>query len=169
MVKLKSIVAGVAAAGLIASAPVAAVLAKSNNGNDNPGNKVTICHATGSSSNPYVVISPDANGVISGHVNHQDSRDIIPPFNYNSHGTTVHFGGQNWTSAGIAIYNNGCKPTTSGGGGQGGGGGVTPSGGQVLGLAGQGQSQFSQVPVGSANGGGGGISDFSLTSLARDW
>lgn len=164
MVKLKSIAAGVAAAGLIATAPVAAVLAQSGNGNDNPGNNITICHATGSATNPYVVNSPNANGIISGHDKHQDLRDIIPPFDYKSGKTTKHFPGQNWTASGQAIYNNGCKPTTPGGGG---GGGITPSGGQVLGATGQ--SQFSQVPVGSANGGGGGISDFSLTSLARDW
>jgi len=67
------------------------------------------------------------------------------------------------------VISDGCF----GSGGQGGGPTPTPtptpSGGQVLGTSGQAQSQVSQVPVGSANGGGGGISDFSLTSLARDW
>lgn len=67
------------------------------------------------------------------------------------------------------VISDGCFGSGgSGGGGGGGGGGTsTTTGGQVLGATGQ--SQFSQVPVGSANGGGGGISDFSLTSLARDW
>ncbi len=71
------------------------------------------------------------------------------------------------------VISSGCfgsNSSSGGGGGQGGGGGTTTtSGGQVLGATGQAQSQVSQVPVGSANGGGGGISDFSLTSLARAW
>ena len=115
----------------------ATVSAKTNNGNSNAGNKITICHATGSSTNPYVQNSPNANGVVSGHYSHQDNRDIIPPFDYNSHGTTKHFPGQNWTASGQAIFNNGCKAITPNGGGQGGGGGTTTptigGQGQVLG------------------------------------
>ena len=56
---------------------------------------VTICHATGSSSNPYVRISPSASGVFHGHLGHQDGRDIIPPFTYD--GQTY---SQNWDTAG---------------------------------------------------------------------
>src|SRR5882762_9905555 len=41
---------------------------------------VTICHATGSSSNPFVIISPSASGVFHGHIRHQGGRDIVPPF-----------------------------------------------------------------------------------------
>ena len=37
--------------------------------------KITICHATGSSKNPYVMITISING-LNGHRNH--SRDIIP-------------------------------------------------------------------------------------------
>jgi hypothetical protein len=70
---------------------------------------VTICHATGSSSNPYVRISPSAAGVFHGHLGHQDGRDIVPPFTWN--GTTY---SENWTDAGMAIYNAGCTvPSTS--------------------------------------------------------
>ena len=64
---------------------------------------VTICHATGSSSNPYVRISPSVAGVFNGHLGHQDGRDIVPPFTYN--GQTF---SENWDSNGQAIYNNGC-------------------------------------------------------------
>lgn len=72
------------------------------------------------------------------------------------------------------VISSGCFGSGGSGGGQGGGGGTTTTTttggqGQVLGTSGQAQSQVSQVPVGSANGGSGGISDFSLTSLARDW
>jgi hypothetical protein len=46
------------------------------------GDRVTICHATGSATNPYVVITPSAAGVLDGHYAHQDQRDIIPPFTF---------------------------------------------------------------------------------------
>jgi hypothetical protein len=163
--KSKSLVAGGLAAALIALGPAIAI-AKTDNGSDNPGNKVTICHATGSQTNPYVQISPNANGVISGHVNHQDTRDIIPPFSYN-HGTTKSFPGQNFDASGQAVLRNGCKVTIGQGGG-GGGGGTTNTGGQtqVLGST-SGGAQVSAVPQGSVNGGGGGANDFSLTTLNR--
>src|SRR5665213_800608 len=64
---------------------------------------VTICHATGSSSNPYVRISPSASGVFHGHLGHQDGRDIVPPFTWK--GQTL---SENWDANGMAIYNAGC-------------------------------------------------------------
>jgi pyocin large subunit-like protein len=71
------------AAGALSTAPVA--LAGGNNGNydgNNDGNgnndgKVTICHATGSATNPYVEITISVNAV-AAHERHQDGRDIIP-------------------------------------------------------------------------------------------
>jgi hypothetical protein len=48
------------------------------NGNGNGGNgKTTICHATGSETNPYVEITV-SNSALAAHVRHQDGRDIIP-------------------------------------------------------------------------------------------
>ena len=41
-----------------------------------PAGKVGICHATGSSTNPYVFITVDEHAV-KAHQNHQDHRDII--------------------------------------------------------------------------------------------
>lgn len=117
--------------------------------NSNAGNKITICHATGSTTNPFVSVTADANGVINGHVNHQDTRDIIPPFSYNDHGTTKNFPGQNWDAAGQAILNNGCKAGGSGGGG---GGGTTGGNGQVLGATTSGGQGGGAVGAQAANG-----------------
>ncbi len=65
--------------------------------------KHTICHATGSSSNPYVVITPSVSGVFHGHMDHQGDEDIVPPFMYK--GTWY---SQNWDAEGQATFNNGC-------------------------------------------------------------
>lgn len=67
---------------------------------------VRICHATGQEGQ-YQQISPNAQGVINGHVDHQDIEDIIPPFDYGD--PTVHFIGQNWDAKGQAIYDNNCE------------------------------------------------------------
>lgn len=46
-------------------------------------NPVTICHATGSDTNPYTNPTVDDDAIFSqGHTTHQDGRDIIPPFKY---------------------------------------------------------------------------------------
>ncbi|MFL6089731.1 MAG: hypothetical protein ACJ71Z_06295 [Aeromicrobium sp.] len=80
---------------------------------------VTICHATNSSTNPYDVISPAAEGAVNGHAGHTGPvfqagatswGDIIPPFNDINH---TSFGGLNWTAEGQAIYNNGCNPVAA--------------------------------------------------------
>lgn len=74
-----------------------------------PQDKITICHATASESNPYSKITVDKNSAdFQGHLannptfgdNHPDG-DIIPPFG--------EFAGQNWTPAGQAIYENNCN------------------------------------------------------------
>ncbi len=69
------------------------------------GNKITICHATGEGN--YVSISPNKNGVLNGHDNHED--DIIPAFD--------DYAGKNWTTEGQAIYNNDCQKTDEDDGG----------------------------------------------------
>ena len=72
---------------LMLSVWAAAVPAQS----DAAGYHVTICHRTGSATNPYVVISPDVEGVVNGHLDHEQTGnglggDIIPVFVY--HGVT---------------------------------------------------------------------------------
>jgi hypothetical protein len=64
---------------------------------------VTICHATGSRSNPFVRISPSVSGVYHGHYRQHDG-DIIPPFEYGGQTYSL-----NWDAAGRAIWNNGCE------------------------------------------------------------
>jgi hypothetical protein len=53
-----------------------------NNGQGPGGNNrqghTLICHATGSTKHPFVVINPANPGVQNGHAGHQDGRDIIP-------------------------------------------------------------------------------------------
>lgn len=65
---------------------------------------VTICHATGSRTNPYVTISPSVSGVFHGHLA-QHERDIIPPFEYQGRTYSL-----NWDAGGRAIFENGCVP-----------------------------------------------------------
>ncbi len=89
-----------------------------------PKTEITICHATGADSNPYVVNSPAINssgafeGELSGgHNQHTgpiwhpgiqgDWGDIIPPYDYAP--TNFHYNGLNWTTAGQAIWNNDCN------------------------------------------------------------
>lgn len=79
-------------------------------------NQVSICHATASTTNPYVLIHPAAAGVVNGHLGHQDARDVVAPFTYK--GTTY---SQNWDADGQALMANGCSvpdgPVDGGGGG----------------------------------------------------
>jgi len=67
--------------------------------------KVTICHATGSASNPYVQITVSENAVREGRGHnrdgHQNGEDIIPPGPYDSDG-------RNWDADGQTIYNDDC-------------------------------------------------------------
>ncbi|WP_217915347.1 hypothetical protein [Miltoncostaea marina] len=86
--------------------------------------RVAICHATGSTTNPYVLISPAAPGIVRAHLDHQEDRDVVPPFTFR--GTTW---SQNWDAAGGDLYDARCEgaaPGGPGGGGDGGGGGETP-------------------------------------------
>jgi hypothetical protein len=65
---------------------------------------VTICHATGSSNHPFVVISPSASGVVHGHLGHQVDEDVVPMFQFQGQMYS-----QNSTVAGLALVSSGCK------------------------------------------------------------
>lgn len=99
-------------AGLALGAPASA----------DPRETVTICHATTSDNNPYVTEHPAKDGKVSGHADHTGPvwdatlkaqkiswGDIIPPFDYTDGNQVKHYDGLNWTTAGQAIFNNGCK------------------------------------------------------------
>ena len=109
-----------------------------------PSGKVAICHATASTSNPYVVKSVDMSSIdeennryLNGHGDHVGPvfnpdggkkqpawGDIIPPFVNTDVPDGSVFPGSNWP-AGQAIWANDCEvPDDDGGGGGGGGGPV---------------------------------------------
>jgi hypothetical protein len=133
--------------------------------------KVDLCHATHSATNPFVLISVDDDGAYNGHLatssggaagaDHQDAEDIIPPFVWSGDGQTY---SQNWDAEGQAIFNAGCEVPTGGGAGgnpppppppptpPSGGGGAGAGGGGSLGEAAagggaQGALPFTGVPV----------------------
>jgi uncharacterized repeat protein (TIGR01451 family) len=87
------------------------------------GQSVDICHGTDSQSNPYIQESPaiDSSGYLAGgHDGHVGPLwypgipkkpawgDIIPAYTYAP--ANFSYPGLNWTTAGQAIYNNGCIP-----------------------------------------------------------
>ena len=72
------------------------------------GGQVSICHATASASNPFVLIHPAAAGIVNGHLGHQDGADVVPPFTYK--GITY---SQNWDAPGQALFANGCAAPTA--------------------------------------------------------
>jgi len=83
-----------------------------------PPETVTICHASASNSNPYIVQNPSKDGDVGGHDIHngpvwfdgitEEWGDIIPPFSYDDGS----YPGKNWTTEGQAFYNNGCNIPT---------------------------------------------------------
>jgi hypothetical protein len=76
------------------------------------GDHVTICHATGSVTHPYVRISPSVAGVVHGHLTHQDHRDVVPEFVYRGRRYS-----QNWTADGQTFLAGGCVGAFTPGGG----------------------------------------------------
>lgn len=78
------------------------------------GYHVTICHRTGSASNPYIMISPDVEGVVNGHMDHEQTGnglggDIIPYFEYKGQSYSKNLGDMGNGVTGAAVLANGCK------------------------------------------------------------
>lgn len=123
-----------AVAGLLVSAPVFACTKDNSKDNNGKGNgsgtdaKVTICHATNSQTNPYVVetvstssIDEQNNKLLNGHGDHTGAvwyqgiaahswGDIIPVF---TSPKGAKFAGYNMNEAGKTILNNGCEIKTT--------------------------------------------------------
>lgn len=88
-----------------------AVVSFASNGGDSH-EKVTLCHATGSQSNPYVSVDVNISSAgdaanAKGHDSHAD--DIIPPYSYSGQDGSINYPGKNWTAEGQDILNDGCK------------------------------------------------------------
>ena len=88
-----------------------AVVSFAANGGDSH-QKVTLCHATGSQSNPYVSVDVNISSAgdaadAKGHNSHAD--DIIPPYSYTGQDGSINYVGKNWTAEGQDILNDGCK------------------------------------------------------------
>jgi hypothetical protein len=94
---MKRILATLGVTGLALLGATAPATAGGDDGEDD--HMVTICHATGSESNPYEEITVDWHG-LKGHAWHDD--DIIPG--------GKKWDGKNWDADGKAIYYNGCEP-----------------------------------------------------------
>jgi hypothetical protein len=110
---------------------------------------VTICHATGSETNPYVLMEVNAAGVVNGHLgdDHQNGEDIIPEFTFRDET----YGPQGDQS----ILENDCVvPTGDGGGGGGGGDG---DGGDGGGGGGDGDGGGGDGDGGGGDGDGAGV------------
>jgi hypothetical protein len=113
-----------AAVGMIVAALAGLALATTVSAADGD-HKVTLCHATSSRSNPYVLVSVDYHSIVQeGHGSHEgpvfsedlprhaDWGDIIPAFDF---GPGAQFDGQNLPE-GQAILDGACvggAPTTT--------------------------------------------------------
>lgn len=94
---LMATAAGALLAGGFLTMPSAFATNDNSNGDNNPHNQVGICHHRMDQKDPYIFITVNANGSVSGHAgqSHQDGLDIIPSFQYNDNGVTKTFEGQN--------------------------------------------------------------------------
>jgi hypothetical protein len=95
--EMKRILAALGVTGLALLGAAAPATAGDNSDDDH--RTITICHATGSESHPYVELDVDFHAV-KEHAWHDD--DIIP--------AGKKWDGKNWDEDGRAIYYNGCVP-----------------------------------------------------------
>jgi hypothetical protein len=70
--------------------------------------EVTLCHATGSATNPFVVITVAASGVLDGHSQHDG--DVIPAYTYTDKTGVHQVPAQNVDAVGAYELAHGCTP-----------------------------------------------------------
>lgn len=108
-----------------AALPASAAQNKDEGNTDTNGHQgITICHATSSDTNPYVIETPDADSMFreNGHTSHSKldgtRSDVIPAFWYvkngNKHeyslpGTGEYYPGKNLDETGIYMLSHGCN------------------------------------------------------------
>jgi LPXTG-motif cell wall-anchored protein len=104
---------------------------RGNGAPPSPGpHKVTLCHATGSRTNPYVAITVDDDAIVreghGGHAgplfapdlpDHEAWGDVVPAFDF---GPGAVYGGDNWSDAGRQLLAAGCRVPKDDGGHPGG-------------------------------------------------
>jgi hypothetical protein len=109
---MRRMTARVVVTALVAFGAVGACASLASATKPDPLHKVTICHATASASNPYVVITVDIASIVgdSGH-GHSGVNvgDIIPRFAIDGYV----YPGNNWDTAHQAILDNDCNVPAS--------------------------------------------------------
>jgi hypothetical protein len=91
----------------VAAAAVLAGVSSASATKGDPEHKVTICHATASRKNPYVVITVDIASIVGGGHGRSGVNigDIIPPFDIAGQS----YPGHNWDAEHRAIFENDCN------------------------------------------------------------
>lgn len=118
-ITLAALSAGVALAFIALWLGALSATAQASPNDPNFGHKVSLCHSTGSSSNPFVAITVDvaASGLQGGHANH--AGDIIPSFTYiDNQGTSHSYPGKNLGAmyngySGSSVLASGCTVPTN--------------------------------------------------------
>jgi hypothetical protein len=109
---MRRTIARAAVAATVALGAVGACASLASATKPDPEHKVTICHATASKSNPYVVITVDIASIVgdSGHGHSGvNAGDIIQPFDMDGYS----YPGNNWDPAHQAIFANDCNAVST--------------------------------------------------------
>jgi hypothetical protein len=76
---------------------------------DDTDKKVNVCHYDSGQGGKYTLNDVSVSSVLSGTGHGGHANDIIPPFTYVKQGVNGSYPGQNWTTYGQWVYNNGCS------------------------------------------------------------
>jgi hypothetical protein len=76
---------------------------------DDTSKKVDVCHYDNGQGGKYTLNDVSVSAVLEGTGHGGHPSDIIPPFSYVKQGVNGSHPGQNWTTYGQWVYNNGCS------------------------------------------------------------